>query len=200
MKNSIIIAGFFVVGLLIGFFRLLPENILQIDFSTWVLYALLILVGITVGADIKAFKVIKNMKFKVMLVPLTTIIGTTTGVAVVSMFITGVSLKESIAIGFGFGYYSISSVYISKIAGDVPGVIALLSNIIREIMTLLLAPLMVKYFGKLAPISSGGATSMDTTLSIITKVSGHDFVVISIFHGTVLSLLVPIIIPIFLNF
>jgi uncharacterized membrane protein YbjE (DUF340 family) len=46
-----------------------------------------------------------------------------------------------------------------------------LTNIMREFSVLILAPWMVKKFGALAPISAGGATTMDTTLPIITKLS-----------------------------
>ena len=67
----------------------------------------------------------------------------------------------------------------------------MLSNIMREITALLGAPLLVKYFGKLAPISVGGATTMDTTLPIITRCSGKEFVIISIFHGFVVDFSVP---------
>ena len=99
----------------------------------------------------------------------------------------------------GHGYYSLSSIYISSIRGEALGAIALLSNIIRELFTLVFTPVLVRYFGKIAPISSGGATSMDTTLPIISKYSGSDYALISVFHGTVLTVLVPIIVTFFAN-
>ena len=99
-----------------------------------------------------------------------------------------------LAIGAGFGYYSLSSIVISKISGETIGIIALLSNIIREVGTLVLAPVLVKYFGKLAPIASGGATTSDTTLPIIVKYSGKEYALGAIVNGVILTLLVPIII------
>ena len=75
-----------------------------------------------------------------------------------------------------------------------------MSNIIRELSALLLAPLFVKYFGKLAPISVGGATSMDTTLPIITKYSGNEFIVTSIFHGMVVDFSVIFLVTLFCSF
>lgn len=77
------------------------------------------------------------------------------------------------------------------------GTIALLSNITREIITLLFAPLLVRWFGNLAPISAGGATTMDTTLPIITRYSGQSFVVVSIFHGFVVDFSVPFLVTLF---
>ena len=77
------------------------------------------------------------------------------------------------------------------------GTIALLANISREILTLLAAPLLVRWFGNLAPISAGGATTMDTTLPIITRTAGQQFVVVSIFHGFVVDFSVPFLVTLF---
>lgn len=77
------------------------------------------------------------------------------------------------------------------------GTIALLANICREILTLLAAPLLVRWFGRLAPISAGGATTMDTTLPVITRASGQEFVVVSIFHGFVVDFSVPFLVTLF---
>ena len=90
---------------------------------------------------------------------------------------------ECMAVGSGFGYYSLSSIFITEYKGAQLGTIALLSNIIREIIALLFAPFFAKYFGKLSPISVGGATTMDTTLPIILRFSGKEYMVVSLFHG-----------------
>lgn len=58
--------------------------------------------------------------------------------------------------GIGFGYYSLSSIFITEYKGTELGTIALLSNIVREMITLLLSPLLVKVAGPLAPIAAGG--------------------------------------------
>ncbi|MCG8375720.1 MAG: lysine exporter LysO family protein, partial [Chlorobiales bacterium] len=79
------------------------------------------------------------------------------------------------------------------------GVIALLSNIFREIITLLAVPLLVKYFGKLAGIATGGATAMDTTLPIIVKFTGKDYGIIAIFSGITLTILVPVLVTMILE-
>ena len=77
------------------------------------------------------------------------------------------------------------------------GLVALLSNIFREIITLLGAPVLATIFGRLAPISAGGATSMDTTLPIISQVSGRDMVIVSVFHGFVVDFSVPFLVTFF---
>jgi uncharacterized membrane protein YbjE (DUF340 family) len=199
MKGSIIILAFFSVGLLLGFNHLLPENLIKEDYSSYALYFLMFLVGIGVGADTRAFQALKNYNFKIFLIPLTTIVGTAIGVSLVYLIIPNISFKEVQAVGSGYGYYSLSSIIITETYSKSLGVIALLSNVMREIITLLFAPIIAVYFGKIAPICSGGATSMDTTLPIITKASGKEYAIISLFHGIVLTVLVPLLVSIILS-
>ena len=199
MKGSLIILFFFTVGLLGGMFRLFPDWILDDRLTTYALYALMFLVGISIGSDRGAFSILKKMKFKVLLVPLLVIVGSLAGTAVVSVFLSGINMREAMAVGAGFGYYSLSSIVISQLSGQELGVVALLSNIMREITTLLAVPLMVKYFGKLAGIASGGATAMDTTLPVIVKFTGKEYGIIAIFSGIVLTAIVPVLVTLLLE-
>ncbi|MGE5393829.1 MAG: lysine exporter LysO family protein [Candidatus Saccharibacteria bacterium] len=200
MKNSLIILAFFTTGVIAGLFRMLPDAMMETDFSMYALYVLMFLVGVGIGADKKSWSVLHRMKLKIVMVPLAVILGTFTGTAVVSLLLPGLKLKEVLAVGAGFGYYSLSSLMISQLANESLGVIALLSNIMREMFTLLATPLLVMYFGKLAGIGSGGATSMDTTLPVITRFSGKEWSIISVFSGIVLTLLVPLLVTFILKY
>jgi uncharacterized membrane protein YbjE (DUF340 family) len=200
MKNSLIILAFFVAGIFLGISKMLPEQLLKTDFSMYALYGLMFLVGIGIGADQNSWSVLRTMKIKIFLVPLGVIVGTLAGTAFVSIFLPELKLKEVLAVGAGFGYYSLSSLFITQISGETLGVIALLSNILREILTLLATPILVLYFGKLAGIASGGATSMDTTLPVITRFSGKEWSIIAVFSGVVLTLLVPFLVTFILSF
>ena len=126
-----------------------------------------------------------------------TILGTLSAAAAISLLFPHRSAADCMAVGAGFGYYSLSSIFITEYKGPELGTIALLSNIMREIITLLCAPLLVRWFGNLAPISAGGATTMDTTLPIITRYAGQKFVVVSIFHGFVVDFSVPFLVTFF---
>lgn len=200
MKNSLIIVVFFAIGVMLGMLHILPKFLVENELSSYALYLLIFLVGIDVGSDSSSWKMLKSHNFKLFLIPLTTIIGTLLGAGLISFAFHSLSIKDSLAVGAGFGYYSLSSIIISQMAGKTLGVIALLANITREIFTLLFTPILEKVFGKLAPIVSGGATSMDTTLPIISRYSGKNYSLISVFHGTVLTILVPIIVTFILKF
>lgn len=200
MKGSLTIVAFFALGILAGLYKLLPSTALENDLSVYVLYLLMFLVGISIGSDKNAIKTIFSQNWRVILVPLATIVGTLLGCILITPLLSGFKISDSLAVGSGFGYYSLSSIFISQYRGAELGTIALTSNIMREMITLVLAPILVAYWGKLAPISAGGATSMDTTLGVITKYSGKEFIPIAIFHGIVLDFSVPFLVTFFATF
>ncbi len=199
MKSSLFILSLFILGLLLGLYQLLPSILIEQDYTMYILYTLMFFVGIGIGADTKALLVIKKTKLKILFVPLSVIIGSLLGAVLVSLFFPGLNIQDAMAVSAGFGYYSLSSIFITEISGEFLGTVALLSNILRELITLVATPLFVKYFGKLAGIASGGATSMDSTLSIITEYSGKEWGIISVFSGLVLTIVVPILVPFILE-
>ena len=174
MKGSLIILSFFAAGLLLGVYRVMPASWLDYDYSFYVLAALMFSVGFSLGHQPDTIQQFRRIHSRVLFLPLMTIVGTWLGVVVISFF-SERSVFDFLAIGSGFGYYSLSSILITEYKGIELGTIALLANILREIITLLFAPVMVKYFGKLAPIAAGGATTMDTTFPIIIRTSGKEF-------------------------
>ena len=194
MKGSLIIVAFFIAGIACGLMHLLPDLNAYGNVSYLTLCALLFCVGITVGNNTTLLKTFKNLDRRLMLLPLMTIVGTLTATAIAAVGLPHRSLTDCLAVGSGFGYYSLSSIFITQYRGPELGTIALLANIIREVFTLLGAPLLVKYFGPLSPISCGGATTMDTTLPIITRTSGQDFVLLSLFHGFLVDFSVPFLV------
>ena len=210
MKGSLIIVAFFALGIAVGLIPnfsltlnnpssfLIPHSSFLISHSSFlILCALMFCVGISIGSDTKMLKSFKSVNPRLMMLPVMTIVGSLAGTAAASALLPHRHLFDCLAIGSGFGYYSLSSIFITEYKGAELGTIALIANIMREILTLLCAPLLVKFFGKLAPISMGGATTMDTTLPIITRTSGQDFVIVSIFHGFCVDFSVPFLVTFF---
>lgn len=197
MKGSLIIVGFFVLGIIVGLCHFVPQDFLDSDVSYYALSALMFCVGISIGCDTSVLKSFRKVNPRLMFLPVMTIVGTLAGCAAASLVLGHRQLTDCLAIGSGFGYYSLSSIFITEYRGPELGTIALLANICREILTLLCAPLLARYFGKLAPISVGGATSMDTTLPIITRASGEQFIIVSIFHGFCVDFSVPFLVTFF---
>ncbi len=200
MKGSLIIVGFFLLGTLCGMFHLLPSDLSQSNISFYALCALMFSVGISIGNDPQTLRNFRSLNPRLVLLPVATILGTLSAAALVSLILPHRSASECMAIGSGMGYYSLSSIFITQYKGPELGTLALLSNILREIMTLLCAPLLVRWFGNLAPISAGGATTMDTTLPIITRTAGQQFIIVSIFHGFITDFSVPFLVTFFCSF
>lgn len=196
MKGSLIILSFFATGLLLGLFRWIPASWVNADVSFYVLCALMFSVGFSMGHQPDTIKQFRQIHSRVLFLPLTTMVGTLTGVLVVSILFKH-STAEALAVGSGFGYYSLSSVLITQYKGAELGTIALLANIMREILTLLFAPLMLRWFGPLSPIAAGGATTMDTTFPIIVRTSGKQFSIPAIYSGFVMDISVPFLVTLF---
>lgn len=152
MKGSLIIVGFFVLGTLCGVFHLIPIDIvIDSKVSFYALCALMFSVGLSVGNDPQTLKNFRSLNPRLIFLPIMTILGTLAGSAAVSLILTHRSLTDCLAVGSGFGYYSLSSIFITEYKGAELGTIALLANISREILTLLVAPLLVRWFGNLCP-------------------------------------------------
>lgn len=194
MKGSLIIVGFFILGIAAGLSGMVPESIIDGDLTFYALCALLLCVGIGIGSDRNIVTKFKSLDVRMALLPLGTALGTFAGSLVVSFILSGRSPLDCLAVGSGFGYYSLSSIFITEYKGAELGTIALLANIIREMVTLLLSPVLARVFGPLAPISSGGVTSMDTTLPIIMASSGEQYSAVSIFHGFILDFSIPFLV------
>ena len=76
MKGSLIVVAFFCVGCLVGIFNDFQFN--MHDLSMYILYALMLQVGIGIGSNKNLKGLIKNLRFSMLLVPLATIVGTLT--------------------------------------------------------------------------------------------------------------------------
>lgn len=205
MKNSISVIAIFIVGCVAGACYDIEFDIHNL--SLCILYALMLQVGIGIGSNKSLRESLRHVSPKILLVPLATITGTLLFSAVASLLLSQWSVFDCMAVGSGFAYYSLSSILITQfkepsigmqLATEL-GTIALLSNIIREMMALVGAPLIRRYFGKLAPISAAGVNSMDVLLPSITRCSGKEVMPIAICHGILVDLSVPFFVNLFCN-
>ena len=195
MKDSMIIVLFFAIGWGIGAMGWgtdFPKNATMLC-----LYLLLFCVGFGLGQNRDLKKNLKASKKRLLLMPIITIAATWLGAVLTALIFKEHSLTEWLAVGSGFGYYSLSSILITDIKGVELGTIALMYNVFRELAAIIFAPLLVKWAGPLSVISIGGATTADTTLPSVSRYSGKEFVPISIFHGILVDFSVPFLVPFF---
>lgn len=195
MRTSFFILLLFILGIFSGLF--IPGYILErYDPTLPALWLLMGLVGLNLGARIRKGSLRLSLNPALLLLPLSTTIGTFAGATLAVLFVSW-SLTDCLAIASGFAYYSLSSVFITKFRGADPGAAALICNILRELFTLLFVPVIVRFFGSPAAISSGGATTMDTTLPIILRYAGIQWAIPAVFHAVILDISVPFWVTLF---
>lgn len=193
MKGSLIIVAFFAAGILCGRADVLPQWVSSSTVSMTALCALLLCVGMGIGSNPDMKSEFRSLNPRVALLPLATILGSWAGAAIAFLVLQR-TITDCLAISSGFAYYSLSSIFLTEYRGIELGTIALVANLVREAITLLGTPLLARLFGPLAPISVGGATTMDTTLPIITHTCGQRFSILAIFHGFIVDFSVPFLV------
>lgn len=203
MKSSLVTLAFFLVGCLVGVSFMVDFDVHSA--SMIILYILMFLIGLNLGGNQNLKDFTSQLSFKVLLVPLATVTGTFLFSALAGFLLSRWSVFDCMAVGSGFACYSVSSLLITQIKSPSLGVqlaselgtIALLSNIFREMFTLVGAPLIRKYFGYLAPISAAGMGSSDVALQVVAQYSGKDAVPIAIIHGILINISVPFFVSVF---
>ncbi|WP_130869656.1 lysine exporter LysO family protein [Intestinimonas massiliensis (ex Afouda et al. 2020)] len=183
-----------VLGMLAGRF-LLPPAVTQhcgtvINFG---LYLLLFMVGMDMGKQGTLISDIKTAGFQVLLVPVVVCAGTLVFAALAGLFLP-MGVKDSMAAAAGMGWYSLAPTLLAPYSLSVSAV-AFLSNVMREIFSILAIPLVAKYIGYVECAALPGAAAMDTVLPVVVGATHERITIYSFTSGVVLSLAVPILVP-----
>lgn len=205
MRDTLLVLAVFALGIVLGAGGCLPEGLLPSGSTMLILSLLVFQVGLSIGSNDRFKDMMRGFTPAMLMLPLFTIIGTLLFSVIASVFIHGRSLADCLAVGSGFAYYSLSSVLITELkeasagvqAATELGTLAMLANIVREVVALLGAPLFTRIFGRLAPISAAGINSMDVMLPSISRYSGNELVPTAIVHGVTLEMSVPLLVTFF---
>ena len=197
MSLSIVVSV--AAGVCFGLF-LLPAELEPFigHFSGFALYFLILTVGIEIGHNRGVFHRLRVLGIKMLLIPLFVVLGSLTG-GLLSGWLLGRSPQISLAIVSGFGWYSLSGVLLSRLVGAEVGAVAFLSNVFRELIAVLTIPLIAKKMNPLTSLAPAGATSMDSTLPVISESTDSETALVAFINGFVLSGLVPILVPFFVS-
>ena len=116
LRGSLVIVAFFVAGCLAGLFSALPFDVAGSRLSTYVLYALMFCVGITLGSDTALAGRVRRLDPRLALLPVMTAVGTLAGAALSTLLLPPLTAGDTMAVGAGFGYYSLSSSLFTNVA------------------------------------------------------------------------------------
>lgn len=170
---------------------------LNLSISTW---NLLLIFMLFIGLDLAYSPLDRSwLNWKIMLVPLGCIIGSLAGALLSSFIIKDVNLKDLIMLSQGYGFYSMSGIVVTELKNAELGSIALMNDLFREIIAILLMYSIGWRYPRSA-ISAAAATAMDVTLPMVKQACGNDFIPHAMVSGFILSILAPIAISILAAF
>lgn len=196
-----LIVIFVVLGLLFGYF-FIRTSVRDVDgfnakAGTLMTVGLCVLLG-TIGMDMgfsgTVAEQLKQVGLRVLLFPVAVLIGTTVTSALLS-FVLPLTLRECLAIGYGFGWYTFAPVTISGAGHVIAGAVSFMHNVIRETLGLVLIPVLAKKIGYIEVCSLPGVSATDIGLTIVEKATRPDIMVYAFAIGISQNFLVPILVP-----
>lgn len=204
---TILILAFTVIGLILGYFVVRNSVRLMAAFDasnghimTVGLCLLMLSIGLGMGLDGTVLTYLKQAGFRVLVFPVVVIAATTVGGFVVSLIYKDLSVGESLAICYGFGWYTFAPIAISNAGYVMAGAISFLHNVIRELAGIVLMPILAKRIGYLEVASIPGVAAMDVCLPIVERVTRQDIIIYSFLIGFSQAIFVPILVNMALAF
>ena len=206
MKENLLLLLFLGSGVALGASGQAPAVFHEPWLPMAVLSLLIVQVGIGLGAKLDVRAMVRSFRWPMLLLPLFTVAGSLLFSALALLFFPDGSLSDMLAVGSGFGYYSLSSVLIVETktltagaaAATQLGAVALLANVLRELLALFGCSFFARRGGRFAAISVAGINSMDVCLPSILRTTGdRSLLPVAVFHGLVLEVSVPLLVTLF---
>jgi len=205
-KMTLIILCSVILGMALGYLVARPlfgENIAVFDSAASLgikigLCILMVFVGLDLGLEGTVLSMMKEAGLRILVFPLACTVGTLIGAALCGLLFK-LSLPESLAIGAGFGWYSLAPGIIMEAGYLTASAISFLHNVMREVFSILLLPLIAAKVGCIEAACVPGAPAMDVCLPIINRATQGRGVTYGFVTGVTMSFLVPIMVPIMIN-
>lgn len=115
---------------------------------------------------------------------------------IITALLLGLPIHTGLAMTSGYGWYSLSGILMTNAFGPVIGSSAFLNDLIRELVSIMLIPIMIRRYA-VTIVGLCGATSMDFTLPILQRAGGNAIVPAAVVNGFITSLMAPIMIALF---
>ena len=205
LKSTVIIFSLVVLGMLAGHF-IIPSMFDDIDLyqsrsGTLIdIFLCILLAGVGYGLGIEGniWGRIRSIGFRVLALPIAIMSGTA-----IMGFCYGVyspmSIKESLAIFMGMGWYGLAPAIIMNAGYATASAISFLHNIFREVLSMLLIPVVASRIGYFEAASLPGSTGMDCCLPAIRKYTNNDVAVMSLISGMICSGAVTVLVPLIIG-
>ncbi|MBR5229531.1 MAG: lysine exporter LysO family protein [Firmicutes bacterium] len=203
---TLVIVGAVLAGMVMGYFvirNVFAGNMESFDnIAGWALKiflcVLLIFVGMDLGLEGTVIDNFKKVGWRILVFPFVVAVCSLIGSGI-SGVLMGFSMKEALAIGAGYGWYSLAAGLIMDAGYITASAVSFLHNVMRELFSILLIPFVAAKIGYVETTGMPGAAAMDVCLPIVEKSTKSDIAVYSFVSGVILSILVPVMVPLFIN-
>ena len=195
---TVLIVIFVVIGILAGYL-VLPESFMAHtgNLMTLTLCMLLITIGIDVGTDGTIGQNFKSAGWRIFVFPFASMVSMMIG-ALFASLVLPMGVQDSMCVGAGFAWYSLAPVMLAEYSARISA-ISFMHNVFREVLGMLLVPIVARKIGYIESFSLPGSPSMDVCLPVIEKSTSSDVAVYSFICGAILSASVPVLISIFMS-
>lgn len=194
------------IGILAGYFVVRERISDQAAFEsatglmmTIGLCLLLHVIGIDMGVSGTVVKQLKNIGPRIIAFPVAVMVGTTLIGAVIGLVFDDLTVGESLAISYGFGWYTFAPVSITNAGHVVAGAVSFMHNVFREMSGIVLIPMLANRIGYIEVTALTGVAGMDICLPIVERATKQEIIVYSFIIGMTEGFLVPILVPLVLG-
>ncbi|MED7789461.1 lysine exporter LysO family protein [Francisella sp. 19X1-34] len=154
------------------------------------LLGLMLIIGVLLRLEKIPLKDIFKNKVALIIVAIIILTSIASGL-IISLF-TGISLKQSIMICSGLGWYSLSVVLNTNFLGEYYGMVTFMIDFLREIFVIALIPLLRAVLS-IELVGYAANTAMDFCLPVIKDNYGTKVVPLAISIGLIFTITTPVL-------
>lgn len=190
LKECLIALGMVALG---GLCFVLQSQWLDAHLPTPSSNTLLLLLVFLVGIDLTQVRLSRQwLTRSIILVPVLATLGSLLG-GLASGWMLGEPAIRSMQLASGFGWFTLSSVMVGQQHGQLYGSIALMTDLLRELIAIALIYTIGKRHPEVA-VGTAGATALDSTLPMIKQGCSVRDIPLALASGFILTLVAPILI------
>ena len=161
---------------------------------------LLFFVGFDIGSKGSVFDILRKAGFRILAFPIAAIIGTMV-VGTIACLVMGFTMRESLAISCGFGWYSYAPIVIAGAGNQfvVASAVSFMHNVMREVSGIIFIPLIARKLGYIESTAVPGSAAMDVCMPIVEHACRPDTAIYSFTTGCVMCIATSIGVPLIMS-
>ena len=148
-------------------------------------------IGLGLGMEGKLIDMFRSIGIKIIALPAAQILGTF-AFGFIYCLVSPLSLKETMAVFAGLGWYSFAPAAILKAGFTEAAAVSFLHNIFREVLSIMLIPIVSSKIGYFEAAAMPGSSGMDCCLPSIRICTNSIIVIYSLVSGVLMSLTIPV--------